>query len=209
MSFVAVKFPSLKLKHGNSTSYVNPITVTGNGAREVRRKQYRWDRRIVNIPSRQLLETDIENLTKFYHTVEGGLKSFLYQDPTFPEFNGHPLSNRSGSTWYLNVPFNSTTPGTHPILNPQMGELTFKVNGSTVSATFGIDTDGFPYVTLPGSSVGSSITVFGPIYLTMRFEGDISNTITAMQKSTLGGTCNVVPYAQSISDITLIEVFEV
>lgn len=208
MAFQAIKFPNLKLKHGNIKETIDPITITGNGTREVRRKQNRWDRYSWTIPSRQLIESDKLALIKFFRQVESGLTSFLYQDPDFPEFNGHTLQNRSGSTWYLNVPYDLITPGTHPIFHPQLGELTFKVNGTNASTTFAIDSNGFPYVTIAGSSSGSTITVYGNVYMTARFDSSITTTITAMEKSTLNNSCIVKPTVSSISDIKLIEVFE-
>lgn len=209
MAFQAVKFPNLKLKHGNVKEIIDPITVTGNGAREVRRKQNRWDRYSWTIPSRQLTDTDKLALLKFFRQVQSGLDSFLYQDPDFPEFNGHKLQSRSGSTWYLNVPYDLTTPGTHPILNPQMGELTFKRNGVTAVTTYGgLDSNGFPYVTVTGSSASDTITVFGNVYMTARFDSTITTSITAMQKSTINNNCIVTPLVSAISDIKLIEVFE-
>ena len=209
MAFSAVKFPNLRLKHGNIKEIIDPIAVTGNGTREVRRKINRWDRYTWTIPSRQLLEADKLEVIKFFRQVQSGLTSFLYQDPDFPEFNGHKLGNRSGSTWYLNIPYDLTTPGTHPIMNPQMGELTFKLNGVTTASTFAIDANGYPYVNVPGSSAGSTITVFGNVYLTARFDGSISTTITSMEKSTLNSNCIVKPSVSLMSDIKLIEVFEV
>lgn len=210
MAFLAVKFPTLRLKHGNVKEIIDPITVTGNGVREVRRRQNRWDRYSYNIPSRNLYQADKEALVKFYRQVQGGLTSFLYQDPDFPEFNGHTLQNRSTNTWYLNIPYDISTPGSHPILNPQLTELVFKLNNVPIGVTFTIDpSTGFPYVTIPGSNPSSNITVFGPIYITVRFDSSITTTIVAMEKSTLGGSCNVIPTYQSIADIKLIEVFEV
>ena len=87
-----------------------------------------------------------------------------------------------------------------------MGSLS---NGSNASATFGgVDSFGFPYVTIIGSTPTDTITVTGPVYMTARFAGPLGFTITAMGKSPLGGTCNVVPTVIQLADFQIIEVFE-
>lgn len=210
MAFVNSIFPVLKLKHGITKEIVDPVMITGNGTREIRRKQNKWERFVWSIPARQLLEADKQAITKFLRLTDMGLKSFLFQDPTYPEFNAAPLTNRSTNTWYLTLPYDATTAGTHPVFNPVIGGLVFKKNGVTVTATYtGIDgTTGLPYVTITGSVPADTVTVTGPTYSTVRFAGPLAYTITAMAKSPLGGTCNVVPTVVQLADFQLIEVFE-
>lgn len=209
MAFQNVIFPTLKLKHGAYKEISDPVSITGNGTRELRRKQNRWERFIWTIPSRHLIEADKLAIHKFLRGVNMGLDSFLFQDPTCPELLNAPLKNRSTNTWYLNIPYDSTTPGTHPIMNPRMSGLVFKKNGVTVTATYsGVDTAGFPYVTITGSVPTDTITVTGSLYMTVRFNGTLGYTITAMEKSSLGGTCQVVPTVVQLADFQLVEVFE-
>jgi len=210
MAFTNIIFPTLKLKHGVIKEIVDPVMITGNGAREVRRKQNKWERFVWTIPARYLLEADKTAITKFLRQTDMGLKSFLFQDPTYPEFNATPLTSRSTNTWYLTLPWDTTTAGTHPVFNPVMSGLVFKKNGVTVTATYtGIDgTNGLPYVTITGSVPADVITVTGPTYSTVRFAGPLRFSIAAMQKSPLGGTCNVVPTVVQLEDFQLIEVFE-
>lgn len=210
MAFANLKFPELRLKHGISRETIYPVTVTGNGTREIRRAQFRWERHVWSIPSRNLVQADREDLAVFLKNVNFGLHSFLYQDPLFPEYNGHILTYRSGTTWYLTMPNSITSADDHPFLHPQMGELTFKKNGVTTAATLGgtDSTTGLTYINMTGSINTDVITAYGPVYFTVRLDSSFGSTITAMEKSSLGGTCNVVPTVQSINDIRLIEVFE-
>lgn len=210
MAFLNSKFPTLKLKHGVAKEVVDPVSVTGNGAREVRRKQNRWERFVWSVPARNLIDSDKTAIHKFLRSTDMGLKSFLYQDPTFPELNLAPMTWRSSGTAYLNLPYDATTPGTHPIFNPVMGELVFRKNGNIVTATYnGLDSNGYPYVTITGGLlVGDTLTVTGPIYMTVRFASTLKYSITAMTPSPLGGTCNVVPSVVELGDFQLVEVFE-
>lgn len=204
MAFQNIKFPTLRLKHGITRETIAPIQVTGNGSREVRRKQSRWDRYSWNIPSRNLYEVDRIALAAFLSTVNAGVDSFLYQDPLFPEFNGHTLTYRSGTTWYL------TTPPNHPVLRPIMNELTFKRSNIAITSTYGGQDSitGLVYINVPGTISTDVINVYGNIYSIARLDSTFSSTITVMEKSTLGGSCGVIPVAQSIGDIKLIEVYE-
>lgn len=208
MAFQNVIFPALKLKHGAYKEISDPVSITGNGTRELRRKQNRWERFIWSIPARHMIEADKVAIYKFLRGVNMGLDSFLFQDPTCPELNLAPLKNRSTNTWYLNIPYDSTTAGTHPIMNPVMGGLKFRKNGNTVTATFAVDSAGFPYVTITGTVPTDVITVTGPLYMTVRFAGPLGYTIAAMEKSPLPGVCNVVPTVIQLADFQIIEVFE-
>lgn len=210
MAFSNLIFPEIKLKHGIQKEVVDPVTITGNGAREVRRKQNRWERFIWTIPSRQLLDADKVAIHKFLRQVGMGLNSFLYRDPTYPSFVDAPLTNRSGNTWFMNLPYDAITAGTHPVFHPQMGGLVFKKGGVTATATFGgVDSNGFPYVTISGSTPADSITVTGAVYMTVRFEGSLNFSIDAMAKSTVAtNSCDVVPTIVTLNDFKLVEVFE-
>lgn len=209
MAFQNVTFPEIKLKHGISREIVVPVSVTGNGNRELRRKMYRHERFIYTIPARTLLEADKQAIYKFFNQVNYGLDSFMFKDPTI-EFNDSKLSFRSGTTWWLNLPFDSTTAGTHPVYNPKLADLWFKKNTVAVTGvTLSYDTTtGLPYVTVPGSVNTDTITVSGPVYITVRFNGTFTHTTVAMAPSTNGGTCNPVPVMVELGDISLIEVFE-
>ena len=195
MAFSGLTFPQLKLKHGISKQIIDPIMVTGNGAREVRRKQNKTDRGVWTFPARNISEADKQTLVKFLQQTRMGADSFYFQDPTYPEFNNAVMAWRSFNTYWLNIPYDATTSGIHPVIRPKMGELTVKLNGVTTTASLLTDsTTGMPYIQTGGAGSSSIVcTVTGPCYLVARFSGTVNYTITAMEKSSLGGTCNVVP----------------
>lgn len=209
MAFQNIIFPDLKLKHGIHKEIVMPVSITGNGNREVRRKQNRYERFVWSIPARTLLEADKQAIYKFLNQVNYGLDSFLYRDPTYPELNGAIMSYRSGTTWYLNIPFDSTTAGTHPIINPVMAGLTFKKNAVAVTGvTFAVGTDGRPYIDVPASVSTDVITVTGPLYMTARFDSTFNFTIAAMIPSPLNASCAPNPSMVELGDFNIVEVFE-
>ena len=209
MAFQAVTFPKMRLTHGMVKTVIDPMIITGNGVRELRRRQTRFDRFLWSFPARNLDQTDVDALYKFYVQVNRGLDSFRFQDPEFPEYNSSPLLHRSGTTWYLGIPDDATTGGRHPVFNPVMGSLSFTRNGSPVTPTFSISSDGFPIVTITGSSGTDDIRVTGPVYMTARFESPLSFTIVATSKSALNDSCTPIPTMQLVGDVNLIEVFEV
>lgn len=202
MAFQNVIMPKLKLVHGASKQVIDPVTIIGNGTRETRRKQNRYERFAWKFPSRSILQETKVELYEFFRGTNMSLDSFLMQDPDFPEFINTPLTHKTSNVWYMELP------GGHPVFNPVMGGLTFKVNGVTKAATFAIDADGRPTVTVTDSSGASAVTVSGPVYLTVRLNTSISWSISAMDKSPSGATCTPTPLIVDLSDIDIIEVFE-
>lgn len=202
MAFQNVIMPKLKLVHGTSKQIVDPVVVIGNGVRETRRKQNRYERFVWNFPARSILNETKTELYGFFRGVNMALDSFLFQDPDFPEFTSTPLINqKSGDSWYFE------TPTGHPIFNPDMTNLVFRVGGVVKTATFAIDAAGRPVVTVADSSLGG-VTVTGPCYLAVRLGSPIAWSITAMEASPSGAQCTPTPTIVDLSDITLVEVFE-
>lgn len=209
MAFSGLTFPNLKLKHGITKEMVDPISITGNGAREVRRKQNKTDRGVWTFPARVISEDDKQTLVKFLKQTNMGLDSFYFQDPTYPNFVDAVMTHRSSNTYWLNIPFDSTTAGTHPVLRPKMSELTVKLNGVTTTATVQTDsTTGKPFIQTAGAG-GSSITctVSGPCYLVARFAGTVAYRIVAMARNGSTG-CDVAPTHVELQDFQIVEVFE-
>lgn len=202
MAFQNVIMPKIKLVHGVTKQIVDPVMVVGNGNRETRRKQNRYERFVWQYPSRAILDDSKQELYQFFRSTNSSLDSFLFQDPDFPEFTGQSLTHKTGSTWYLELP------GGHPIINPVMSGLTFKVNGVTQSATFATDDAGRPTVSIAGSSAVSTISVFGLVYLTVRLNSPLSWSIAALEPSANGTPDTPAPIIVDLGDISLIEVFE-
>jgi len=210
MAFQNVTFPDIKLKHGISKSVLDPVVITGNGAREVRRRQNRWPRYTWTYPARVMQESDRAAISNFLATVHTAQDSFKLRDPVQPTITNGKLASRSGATWYLNVPISSSVAGTHPIMNPDMSALTFYKNGVPTAATFGgLDADGLPYVTVTSTSPSDTVTISGDLYLTVRFQGDLAWTIAAMTLPSGGDCTDVAPSVVELADFALVEVFEV
>jgi len=202
MAFQNVIMPQIKLMHGVTKQVIDPVLIVGNGNRETRRKQNRYERFIWSYPARSILDTSKQELHEFFRGVNMALDSFLFQDPDFPEFYNTELVHKTGSIWYLELP------NGHPVINPVMGGLVFKVNGTTKAATFAIDADGRPTVDVTDSSAITTVTVSGPVYMTVRLNSPIAWTLTAFDQSLSGANCAPAPYIVDLSDIELIEVFE-
>lgn len=207
MAFSGLTFPQLKLKHGISKQIIDPIMVTGNGAREVRRKQNKTDRGVWTFPARNISEADKQALVKFFQQTRMGADSFYFQDPTMPVLVDAPMASRSTNTFYFNVPFDAVTPGNHPIVRPVNVGLTVKLNGTpTTNYSFATGTDGLPYIQVTGATPTDTVTVSGAFYLVARFSGTLQYSIAAMQK--VDNNCTVVPTIVELADFQIIEVFE-
>lgn len=207
MAFSGLTFPQLKLKHGISKQIIDPISVTGNGAREVRRKQNKTDRGVWTFPARNISEADKQALVKFLQQTRMGADSFYFQDPTMPVLVDAKMSSRSTNTFYYNVPFDATTAGNHPIIRPVNVGLTVKLNGvTTTNYSFATGTDGLPYIQVTGATVSDTVTVSGPVYLIGRFSGTVQYSITAMTK--IDNNCTVAPTVVELADFQVVEVFE-
>ena len=203
MAFQNVVMPQIKLIHGVQKTVIDPVTIIGNGARETRRKQNRYERFSWNYPSRSILAESKQELHEFFAGMGSSLDSFLMIDPDFPDFAGMQLTEFAAPNWYFE------TPTGHPYFNPVMSGLTFKVNGVTKTATFFNGDDngalGRPYVSVANSLPGDIVTVSGPAHLTVRLNGTLAWNISAMVKN---GTCSPTPTIVDMSDLSLVEVFE-
>jgi len=202
MAFQNVVMPKIKLVHGVTKQIIDPVTVIGNGNRETRRKQSRYERFVWKFPSRSILKESKVELYEFFKSTNSSLDSFLMTDPDFPEFYETPLVHKTGSVWYLELP------GGHPVFNPVMGGLSFYKNGVLAAATFAVDADGRPTVTITGTSGVDNVHVNGPVHLTVRLNSALGWSISAMDKSPSGATCTPTPTIVDMADIEIIEVFE-
>lgn len=228
MTFQLIKFPELRLKHGIEKTINDPVNITTNGNREIRRKLNKTERYSWKIPARMLYQEDMDEIVEFFNTTQSSMDTFLYRDPTKPELIAQSLKafTSGGTLWFLCL-----HSGNHPIINLgasgfsalwDMSDLVIKRNGvvvnqSSITVSMNHDFgDAAPYPrctairpTGGGWSAGDIITIGGPIYSTVRFDSMVSYKIAAMQKSSLiTGDCEVVPTVSELSDIQLMEVFE-
>lgn len=229
MSFTYTAFPELRLKHGVEKTINDPVSITTNGNREVRRKVNKQERYSWKIPSRNLYQEDMEEIVNFFVASQSSVNSFLYRDPTLPELVNQRFTPITISGAPVFALFHT---GQHPVMNLgrtgnlpawdfALSTIVIKRNGvvQTVDTNFAVLENydlslyGYPrtMVIVPTSTWSSTdvVTFSGPLYHTVRFDSMINYSITAMEKSNLlTGTCEVVPTISQLGDVSLIEVFE-
>jgi len=177
------------------------VSVSSNGTYEYRVKRTRWERYSWKIPT-QTMTNDQKNDIKNFLVQRGhGLNSFKYVDRDQPTLTLNTLSWNSADKWNLNLAFDDTTPGTHPIFNPENTTLQVYING--ILSYTGVNVEyinGQPVIVVPTSSNGDDIKVSGVLPHTVRLASDFSSTIIALD-------CNADPLGHSTEAISLIEVF--
>lgn len=220
MAFTSIVMPKLKLVHGVNKQIVDPVFVTGNGTRETRRKQNRFERYVWNFPSRAITQESKMELYSFFQYVDGSLNSFMFQDPDLPEMYNTPLTQKPTEPewvdhWYFEIPGAPNKPG-HPLFNhvDVTSQLTYKTNNIDVfEGNTGIQyhPNGRPMIWVPDSyalSNSAPLLVSGPIYLTVRLNSALNWTLSAFEQSPFGAACSPAPYIVEMGDIQLVEVFE-
>lgn len=237
MSFTYKAFPDLRLKHGTEKQINDPVVITSNGNREIRRKINKLERYSWTVPSRNLYQSDANAIVQFFNTVHSSMDSFLYRCPMVPELIGVQMVPVNTGTEIVFCLYHT---GMHPVMNlgdlghfPQWdfttSPITIKRNGTTLTRTTNFTVHmnydpsalGGAYAnygrTLMIKAVGATwsggdvVTFSGPIWHTARFDAMLSYKITAMQKSTLSTSISdteVIPTVSALSDVKLVEVFE-
>lgn len=218
-----VNFPELRLKHGIQKSVIDPISITGNGAREVRRRINSSDRFMWTLPARLLLEEDKAAIYEFvYNSLSAPQDSFYFRDPTYPSFSG--LMRTRGSPTALNkwftVPttFLTLTTGRHTMwsaasttIRNQFKYYRTDTNAEIFPTAISYDsTTGAPYATFSASDVvgpNYRVRFEGPLYFPVRLNGSLQWSIETMIKDG-DDPCDVVPQIIQMNDFQLIEVFE-
>jgi hypothetical protein len=195
------------LIHGLKRTADRPNTIVANGNTEYRLRRSAFERYTWQYPGSTLMEsscgsTTFGKLSQFFADRDGGINSFKFQDPYYPNFVNAKLSNAGGSNWYLRIPVDTNTPGLHRVFNLSLGSTTATKNGvNTTITSASITTAGEPIITINGSTSGDTIRISGPCYLTARFEGPLNYTIAGLKSD------NSV-LAVEYDTITLKEVFE-
>lgn len=236
MTFQYQKFPTLRLKHGVEKTVNDPVSITSNGNREIRRRINAVERYSWNIPSRNLTQADMETMVNFFSTVRSSTDSFLYRDPTMPQVENLQLIpfTQGGIVYFAmyhsgyHPILNLTNAGLNPYWNIMQTGVVFRKNGVILDPgsaftlkmncdpvlDLGSTSFQHPRTTILKASSGTwldtdVITYSGPLYKTVRFDSMVSYRISAMEKSSLiTGTCEVVPTVSEMADIKLMEVFE-
>lgn len=211
MSFQYKIFPELKLKHGVEKTINDPVSITSNGNREIRRRINAVERYSWNIPSRNLLQADMEAMVQFFSDMSSSVDSFLYRDPTQGRLTNQQLVpfTVGGITYFALY-----HTGFHPVLNLSgsgqqnpywhtfSSNATFSKNGVSQSPSnfivkmncdpvldLGATNFQHPRTTVIKAATGTwletdVVTYTGLLYKTVRFDSMLSYRISAMRKPT-------------------------
>jgi hypothetical protein len=199
MAFSSQTAFDLRLKHGITEEWSDPIVITGNGAREVRRRQQKYPRRVWTYQSRVLPVAEYNTMRARLTGGTGNANynssySFRILDPLNPYFQETTLTSAGTTYWKMFVKMNSATtdighPYYNPILSGQNSIQIYKngapVNGATCSMVY---VDGEPRLNIPGSVITDTILVSGLFFATVRLEGTISATTVTMKTGEWRGT---------------------
>lgn len=182
MAYTSIKPLEMRLKHGVTLEIVDPVIVTGNGAREIRRRTQRWSRYVWNYPPRIVPMSEFQQ----YRDILGqdASASFRVMDPTMAYIRETQLEpyEATATKWKLMVNLDGGYTK-RPYFNPTINELVIRKNGAIISSagcTMSYE-GGWPVLNIPGTIITDTITVVGPFYATVRFEGTLAATTAAMQ----------------------------
>lgn len=196
MAFINEIFPNPKLIHGLQRTTSRPVKVLSNGNTEYRIRKNAFERYEWEYPSSTILPEDLIAISEFYALSDGGLKSFKYQDPRLPDFNGTILTRKEAGKYYLR-----TNTG-HRIWHISSGMYcTINDEPTHYPVVLGyIDNTREPYLQM-GGEVTDVVKLYGACYYTARFDGEIQDTIEALDYNNL-------PIGYNYGSIKLVEVFE-
>ena len=201
MPFVNTLFPNPKLIHDMQVTLARPTTIVGNNVNEYRITKQRHMRHAWNWPSRAMLSSDRKVVEAFIRdTAQFGQNSFKFQDPASSYWNAVTLQYAGSSNY-----FKLTERGfdDHPIFH--LGPDVVVRNGGVLASYTQTVLNGVPVIAVPGASSGSLITIGGTFYYAARLDtATFEYSLTALDTYSRTNT----PYADTIGDIPLIEVFE-
>lgn len=201
MAFVDTLFPNPKLIHDLAIRSARPTTIVGNTVTEYRITKQRHHRRLWTWPARAMLSTERRQIENFIQdTAQYGQNSFKFFDPSSNFWNNVTLQYAGSSNL-----FKLTQKGydDHPIFH--LGaDVVVRVNGNVATFTRVIQ-GGVPMIAVTGATAGSQVTIGGTYYYAVRLDqADFQFSLTALDSYSRTNT----PYADTIGDINLIEVFE-
>jgi len=202
MAFTNIAPLELRLKHGTILEVIDPVIVTGNGGREVRRRTQKWPRYVWTFPARIIPMSEFQQYRD--RLSVNSVASFRVTDPTMAFFRETTLDSTVNTKWKLLIDIDGGT-SRHPYFNPVISELKIRKNGVIISNA-GITmeyTKGEPYLVIPGTTTLDVVTVVGPWYATVRFEGTLSMTTAAMQRAKWRESST--PSAQTVNNCNSVE----
>jgi len=201
MAFDNVNFPDYPLIHGLNKVITDPVQVSSNGTYEYRVKRSRWERYTWSVPTQTMTTAQKEEIRTFLSQRNHGLNSFKFIDPDYAAFDAAIMSHNSTDKWNLALPFDTNTPGDHPIFNPNVSALTVTVNGSPGVLGSASIIDGVPVIQVNGTTGTETIRITGQIDFTVRLNTDFKYALFALQCS------DNRPAGHTVSAIELTEVF--
>ena len=196
MAFVNQLFPNPRLIHDLQRTIGASTVINSNGNIEYRIQKEANYRTRWSWPSRTMLATDAQGIADFLaETASFGLYSFKFKDPYYNTWVETPLLyTGTGTKYYVTMKGSGDT---HPIFHLG-GDIVVKRNGVVTTYTFAV-VNGVPMIEVPSTG---TITISGTFYFAVRLENpQFSQTIAAL-------TVSNSPYADTIGDISLVEVFE-
>lgn len=199
MAFVNTLFPNPRLIHDLQVGFARPNTIVGNSFSEYRISKQRNHRNTWTWPSRAMLSTDrtaIENFIK--DTAQFSQNSFKFQAPNSSRWTLTPLQWAGSANL-----FKLTERGIddHPVFHLHTN-VSVAIGG--VGAAFAARSiyNGIPVIAVTGASAASAVTISGTFFYAVRLnQADFAFGMTALDVTNR-------PYADTIGDISLIEVFE-
>jgi hypothetical protein len=196
MTFANVLFPNPKLIHDLERTIAAQTTIVGNGNREFRIQKQANYFTSWKYPSRAMSAQDAQAIADFIaNEANFGLNSFKFKDPYYNTWADMELAyTGSGTKYYLTL---KGINDTHPIFHVG-GDVVVKRNGTPTTFTRVIE-NGVPMVEVPSAG---TITISGTFYFAVRLDSAEYTQIMS------GLTSSNSPYADTISDLKLIEVFE-
>ena len=197
--FVNAIFPNPKRIHGLQIEKVRPSSIVGNNQVEQRIAKLQHYRTIWSWPTYPMLAERRKLIESFIQdTAEFAQNSFKFRAPNSNKWLLTPLQYAGSSNY-----FKLTERGagdTHPIFHLDT-DVTVRIGGTPATFTKLIY-NGAPVIAVTGATSGSSVTISGGFFYSVRLnQSGVAYAMTALNGDNSS-------YADTLSDISLIEVFE-
>ena len=201
MAFEDVTFPYVPTIHDQTRNVNDPVAVSTNGTYEYRVRRQRWEQFVWKIPAQTMTTEQKEAVRTFLSQRGASLTSFKFIDPELSTFTDAIMSYNGGSDWNLALPYDTSTPGVHPMFNPDIGVLTVTRNGSPATISSFQLKDGIPTITIPETvNPADVMRVSGQVPFTVRLGSNFQESLYALCQDN-------TPRGHVVQAITLVEVY--
>ena len=197
--FVDKVFPNPRRIHGLQIEKVRPSEIVGNNQVEQRRAKLQHYRTVWSWPTYPMLAERRKAIENFIQdTAQFAQNSFKFRAPNSNKWTLMPLQYAGANNY-----FKLTERGigdNHPIFHLD-SDVTVRVGGAPATFTKLIY-GGVPVIAVAGATAGSSVTISGSYFYSVRLnQSSVTYTMVALNQDNNS-------YADTLSDISLIEVFE-